>query len=66
MQVTAAIDLLLTMINRAQRVSAMIQSAKEQGRTSLTDEEVDELVTKNDTARAELDAAIAKAKAEGR
>lgn len=60
-----AITLLLGLIDRAAAWGAVIAKAQAEGR-KLTDEEVDAFVTADDNAKAALESAIAKARAEGR
>ena len=65
MQVLAAIDLLLALLDRAAAISAKIAAAQAEGRP-LSDAEWAAIVADDDEARLDLVAAIAKAKAEGR
>lgn len=66
MKTAAAIDLLLTLITQAQRVSRVIAKARAEGRETLDDADLLEFERANDTARGELDAALARARDEGR
>jgi hypothetical protein len=66
MNALAAIDVVLALISRATAISAMIGKAQAEGRTELSTEEWDQVISENDAAREALAAAIAKAKAEGR
>lgn len=66
MKLAAAIDLLLTLITQAQRVSTVIATARAEGRDTLSDDDIEELELANDQARAELEAAIDRARTEGR
>jgi len=66
MKLAAAIDLLLTLITQAQRVSTIIAQARAEGRESLSEDDINELTAANDDARAELEAAIETARTEGR
>lgn len=66
MNVASALDLILNLLNQAARVGAMIQRARQEGRDSLTDAEVDELAAENTQAREGVQAAIDQARAEGR
>lgn len=62
---TAAIELLLTLISNAARVSAVIRQAQTEGR-EVTSAELSEIILEGDGARAALVDAIARARAEGR
>ena len=62
MNVNVAIDLLLSLVLQASRVSAMITAAKARGEDSLSVEDLAILRAENDKARADLVAAIAAAK----
>lgn len=66
MGVNVAISLVLALIDRASTISAMIQSAQAAGRTTLTDAEWQSITDADDAASTALQAAIVKAKAEGR
>lgn len=66
MDLVSAINLLLALTNQAGKVSALIRQARAEGRGSLTDAEVDDLVAETGVARSELEAAIERARAEGR
>lgn len=59
--VTLAIQLVLALVNQAGAISAVIQKAQAENR-DLTPEELANLVSADDTARATLVAAIAAAK----
>lgn len=61
----AAIELLLTLIANAARVSAVIRQAQAEGR-EVSPAELSEIILEGDGARAALVDAIARAKAEGR
>jgi RNA:NAD 2'-phosphotransferase (TPT1/KptA family) len=65
MPVLAAIDLLLALLDRAAAISAKIAAAQAENRP-LSDSEWAAIVEDDDKARAELEAAIARAKEEGR
>jgi len=60
-----AITLLLGLLDRAASWGAIIAKAQAEGRP-LTDAEVDTFVDADDASKAALEAAIAKAKSEGR
>lgn len=66
MGVDVAISLVLALIDRSAQISALIQKAQAAGRTDLTTEEWKAIADADDQARSELDAAIVKAKSEGR
>lgn len=53
-----AIDLLLTLLLQAEKVSAIIRAMKEEGRDELTKEELDVLRAADDAARANLVSAL--------
>lgn len=61
----AGVSLLLQLIEQAARVSSVIRQAQAENR-DLTSAELATLATENDSARAALVSAIARAKAEGR
>ena len=63
--ILSAIDLITGLVGRVQAISALISKAQAEGR-DITTEELESLVKEDDTARAALVEAIAKAKAEGR
>ena len=65
MNVLAAIDLVLALITRSQAISSVIANAQSEGR-DLTQAEWDQILKDDDSARAELLAAIEKARSEGR
>lgn len=58
MAVTAAIELLLALIDRAGAISALITKAKAEGRDDLTIEEWASILAADDAARASLEANI--------
>ena len=66
MGVDVAVSLLIALLNQAGVISAVLSKAAAEGRTKLTPEEWTNISNMDDTARADLVAAIAKAKAEGR
>ena len=61
----AAINLVLALLAEGGPVSMLIDKARAEGRT-ITQAEFDELFAEDSAARAQLAAAIAAAKAEGR
>lgn len=61
----AAIDLILALITRAQAISSLVAQAQAEKR-ELTRAEWDQIISEDDKARADLAAAIEKARAEGR
>jgi hypothetical protein len=66
MTVDLAITLLIALANNAGRISTAISQAQAEGRTELTDAEFDAIMANDDAARIRQEAALAKAKAEGR
>ena len=65
MPVTAAVALLVALLQNAQQISSLIQTAQAAGRTTLTPEEWATLTGNDDSAEALVVAAIAAAKARG-
>ena len=63
--VFTGIELLINLIDRAAAASALIKRARAEGR-DVTAEELEVLREQGDAALADLDAAIARAKSEGR
>lgn len=59
-----AINLLLQILTQAQGLTALISKARAEGR-EVSSDELDALVDADDAARARLDAAIQRVKAEG-
>lgn len=66
MGVDVAISLVLALIDRASTISTLIQNAQASGRTTLTDAEWKQIQDDDNAASSDLQAAIDKAKAEGR
>ena len=64
MTLAAAVDLLITLITQAQRVSQIIARARSEGRDTLSDDDIQELEIANDQARADLEAAIETARSD--
>lgn len=64
--VSAAIDLLVALLNNASSISQVIQAAQANGQTKLTAEQWAQITGNDDSAEAALSAAIAKAKAAGK
>jgi hypothetical protein len=64
MEVAAAVDILLSIIDHAAQWSAVIQKARSEGR-SLTEAEVDGFVAQAAASETNLQAAIDKARAGG-
>lgn len=60
-----AINIVLSLFANGGAVSALIDKARAENRT-ITPQEWDEVLKADDSARSDLDLAIAKAKAEGR
>lgn len=65
-EVSAAIDLLVALIDNAQQISQLIQAAQASGQTSLTPAQWAQITGADDSAEAALTAAIATAKAAGK
>lgn len=59
-----AISLLLGLLDRATQIGALLDKARKENR-DITSAELDDLVAKDDAAKAALDKAIADAKAAG-
>jgi len=66
MTVSAALDLLLNLTLQVGRITVMIRAAKAEGRDTLSEAELDELLAEDDQARQNLQDAIERARAEGR
>ena len=66
MGVTAAVDLLLALLQNATKISEIIQTAQAAGQTTLTPEQWASITGDDDSAEAALTAAIAAAKAAGK
>jgi tellurite resistance protein len=64
--VSAAVDLLVALLENAQQISQLIQTAQANGQTSLTPEQWATVTGNDDSAEAALNAAIAAAKSAGR
>jgi hypothetical protein len=64
--VSAAIDLLVALLNNAQNIGQIIQTAQANGQTKLTPEQWASITGADDSAEANLTAAIAAAKAAGK
>lgn len=60
--VVVAVDLLTALLQNASSISELIQTASNEGRTTLTDTEWADIVGADNSAEAALLAAIAKAK----
>lgn len=65
MEATAAISLLLALLDRAAQWGAVIQNARDEGRP-VSQAEVDAFVAQATDSDAKLQAAIEKARSEGR
>jgi hypothetical protein len=65
-EVSAAVDLLVALIDNAQQISTMIQAAQAAGQTTLTPAQWATIVGADNSAEAALMAAIASAKAAGK
>ncbi len=66
MGVNAALSLLIALLNNAAQISTLIAQAQAEGRDTLSDDQWSIILATNESARAQLVDAIAKAKAEGR
>lgn len=66
MTVDLAISLLIALANNAGKISAAVSKAQAEGRTELTEEEWTGIVADDDAARIRQEAALVRAKAEGR
>jgi len=64
--ITAAVDLLVALLSNASTISQLIQSAQAAGQTELTPAQWATITGADDSAEAQLAAAIAAAKAAGR
>ena len=64
--ITAAVDLLVALLANASTISQIIQSAQAAGQTDLTPAQWSQITGADDSAEAQLAAAIAAAKAAGR
>lgn len=60
-----AMDVVFGLLDRAMAYAAVVNKAKSENR-DVSSEELDALAAADDVAKAKLDAAIAKARAEGR
>jgi hypothetical protein len=64
--VTAAIDLLVALLQNAQAISQIIQQAQASGSDTLTPDQWATIIGNDDSAEAALAAAIAAAKGQGK
>jgi len=64
--VSAAIDLLVALLDNASQISQIIQEAQASGSTTLTPAQWAQITGNDDSAEAALSAAIAAAKAQGK
>lgn len=64
--VTAAVDLLVALLSNAQKISQLIQAAQAAGQSTLTADQWAQITGADDSAEADLAAAIAAAKAAGK
>jgi hypothetical protein len=65
-EVSAAIDLLVELIEQAQKISLIVQTQQAAGLTTLTADQWASIVGDDDSAEAALTQAIAAAKAAGK
>jgi hypothetical protein len=65
-EVSAAIDLLVALIDNAQQISQLIQTAQASGQTTLTPAQWSQITGADNSAEAALTTAIAAAKAAGK
>jgi len=61
--VSVAVDLLVALLNNANQIGTLIQQAQANGQTTLTPEQWAQITGADNSAEAQLAAAIAKAKA---
>jgi hypothetical protein len=61
--VSVAVDLLVALLNNASQIGTLIQQAQSNGQTNLTPEQWAQITGADNSAEAQLTAAIAKAKA---
>lgn len=66
MTVDLAITLLIALANNAGKISQLISKAQAEGRTELTQEEWEAIVADDDAARIRQEAALERARNEGR
>jgi hypothetical protein len=64
--ISAAVDLLVALLQNAQQISQLIQTAQAGGQTTLTAEQWAQITGADDSAEASLTAAIAAAKGAGK
>jgi hypothetical protein len=62
----AALDLIVALLGNAQKIGAILQTVQAEGRTTLTPEEWAAVTGADDSAEAQVLAAIQAAKAAGR
>lgn len=58
MDLTTALSLLVALLGQANKLGELIRNARAEGRTDLTEEELDSLAGADDDARARLQALI--------
>lgn len=63
--VSVAVDLLVALLNNASQISTLIQAAQAAGQTNLTPDQWATITGADNSAEAQLSAAIAAAKAAG-
>ena len=66
MGVSVAVDLLVALLNNAQQISELIQTAQANGQTELTPDQWSTIIGADNSAESALLAAIAAAKAAGK
>lgn len=66
MKIAIALELAVQLLSQLTHISALIQKAQAEGRDTLTDDELDAVITTDDAARGALESAIEQATKEGR
>jgi len=66
MKIAIALELAVQLLTQLNQISALITKAQGEGRDTLTDDELENIITVDDGARGALQVAIEKARTEGR